>query len=112
MIVGIETQVDVTFSYLRRGGKPFRMMLTTIQRQLHATKGWRQISRRSEVYYPVDLDRKPTRTFERTAPDKEREGLKTLSESDMEKARLRHHWYRKKKAWDAFRASLPEENRL
>lgn len=29
-----------------------------------------------------------------------------------EKAKLRHAWYRKQKAWEAFRASLPEENRL
>ena len=29
-----------------------------------------------------------------------------------EKMLMRHAWYRRKKSWDALRASLPEENRL
>lgn len=35
-----------------------------------------------------------------------------LTEKRMEAARMRHAWYRKQKQWEAFRLSLPEENRL
>lgn len=39
-------------------------------------------------------------------------GFNFKSEADREKSLLRHPWYRKKKMWDAFRESLPNENRL
>jgi hypothetical protein len=42
----------------------------------------------------------------------ERVDYQFKDEAAREKALMRHPWYRKKKMWDAFRESLPRENRL
>lgn len=38
--------------------------------------------------------------------------FKFKDDAAREKSLMRHSWYRKKIAWDAYRESLPRENRL
>ncbi len=45
-------------------------------------------------------------------PMRKRVDYKYSTEAAREKALMRHSWYRNEKAWEAFRNSLPTENRL
>jgi hypothetical protein len=45
-------------------------------------------------------------------PMRERVDYRFKDDAAREKSLVRHPWYRKKKMWDAFRESLPNENRL
>jgi hypothetical protein len=45
-------------------------------------------------------------------PMRPRVDFKFKDEAAREKSLMRHPWYRKEKAWEAFRALLPARNRL
>jgi hypothetical protein len=45
-------------------------------------------------------------------PMRKRVDYKFKDDAAREKALMRHPWYRNEKAWEAFRQSLPSENRL
>ena len=45
-------------------------------------------------------------------PMRKRVDYKFKDDAAREKALMRHPWYRNEKAWQAFRESLPRENRL
>jgi hypothetical protein len=45
-------------------------------------------------------------------PMRKRVDYQFKDDAAREKALMRHPWYRKKKMWDKYRASLPAENRL
>lgn len=116
-IVGVKIE-----TYLTGVGHDYgrRWIITrhTVVNELHATKGWRTISHHKKEQ--IRRDRPSTKewrlndvtTFKRTRPRRDRSPPIRLNETEMERARMRHAWYRRQKAWEALRASLPERNRL
>lgn len=81
--------------------------------ELHPTKGWRAIGRMRRRVREGDWKNYPARevTFERTRPRRERPAFEPSPEW-LERARMRHKWYRKQKEIEAWRATLPAANRL
>lgn len=114
MIVGIRTRGRKRHRLVFRGYSWRKACWFEVeQHELHPTKGWRLL-RRTRKAVPEHIWNKAPATeerFERMRPAPDR-GVIPLSEADMEKARMRHAWYRIKKAREAWRNSLPEENRL
>jgi hypothetical protein len=105
MIVGFKRTIE-RGPFNRKGVAA--VVVTTME--LHSTKGWktgkrkrgtttgRGVPRFSEVFM---------RNPNHPPRDRRCDGIEIT-----EKMLMRHAWYRRKKKWDAFRASLPEENRL
>lgn len=67
-----------------------------IEQELHPTKGWRVI-RWTRKAVPEHVWNKAPATeerFERTRPRRDRSPPIRLNETEMERARMRHAWYR------------------
>lgn len=89
--------------------------IETTRKQLHSTKGWKHISTTRETIPRNDWICRPevAQSFERYPGDwRPWRDVVQLTPEQMERARMRHPWYRRQKQMEAFRASLPAENRL
>lgn len=117
MIVGHKTERFITVHRHTDPAYGFLAIGNEVVTALHATKGWRRIKHRRQIIGPCkkrDVARAraagSSTTFDRQHRRMDRAKIHPIPIT--EKMQMRHWWYRKKKAWDAFRASLPEENRL
>jgi hypothetical protein len=116
-IVGRKTETFLT-GHQRNYGEPWTVTRHVVTTELHATKGWRQVSHQRSVSKVAKLPSvadwraAASTTFERTMPRKD----PAPDYSGMYDP-MRHPWQRKKKTWDMIRdhyntAMFEEEPRL
>ena len=116
MIVGYKTERFITVKW--KSGPDYGYQAFGIEQRsdLHATKGWRRAGTRRQLIgwcEKRDAHRARTRGSSDTFKHIRRPRYRGVAAIPItEKMLMRHAWYRKKKAWDAFRASLPQENQL
>ena len=118
MIVGIKTERFITVKWKSGPDYGFQAFGIEQRSELHATKGWRRAGERRQLLgwcERRDINRAlasgRSTTFE-VNKDRKIRARGVAAIPITEKMLMRHAWYRRKKSWDAFRASLPEENRL
>lgn len=109
MIVGIRTRGRKCYRFVFQGHRWRKACWFEVEEhELRPTKGW-HLLRRTRKFVSEHIWNKAPATeerFKRLRPVRPR-GPSPARWIDMEKAKMRHAWYRREKALEAYRASLP-----